>query len=496
MKNIFLFITFITLSLFSLNCSEQENVTPVHPVDKTNNGFESFAVAEIFAVNCAESGCHGGTDPQHALSLESWSGLVHGSYGRPLSDTSHHHKVVNPAHGDTPYGSGPVVPFNAEKSLLYNLLIGNVVDHTLAMPYSRPPLPQSQIDVIKTWINNGARNFNGEVPYSHSHNKVFVCAQGSDEIYVIDPDHKAVSAIIDVDFLSSANDQPHNVQIKNGFIYVTLITTGRLLKYEINSLNLIGSVDGLISPGMIMISPDGKKAYVSKSSTAQGDYNTIYVIDTESMTREEDISLTPGLPHAIALSSDGNTLYAANLTKDRISILNTVTGEYVEDIVLAPGSVSIHEPMHMYISPDDKYLYVNCRKSSKMLVIDTQTKSILSELMIHEHPMYSAISSDGSKIYVVSHHHPYITEVTKSGDSWAITNEFQSPAFHHLYGADLSADGRYLYVTCSNETDEFKARYQQHGQTRAALLCIYDTQTHEIVRIIDTGSFATGIVSR
>lgn len=497
MKNLFKFILLSLFAFFITACTDSENVIITTPVDNTNNGFESFAVAEIFAANCTESGCHGGNEPQHALSLESWKGLVHGSFGRAMSDSTHHHKITNPTHAATPYGGGAVVPFNAEKSLLYRLLTGNVENHDLAMPYGRQKLPQSQIDVIKAWINNGAKSFSGEVPYSHSDQKVYICAQGSDEVYVIDPDHKAVSGIIDVDFLKTSPDQPHNIQIKNGYIYVTLITTGRFLKYNMNTLALAGSVDGLEVPGMINISPDGKKAYVSKSSTATGEYNVIYVVDTETMTRENDIILPVfGLPHAIALSNDGSTLYAANLTKDRISIMSTTTGDHIDDVVLAAGTSVVHEPMHIYLSPDNNYLYINCRKSSKMLILDTQTKSVIQEIAIQNHPMQSAVSNDGNKIYAVSHHHPVITEITKSGNSWSVTNEFESAYFHHLYGADLSPDGRYLYVTCANDTDEFKPGYRKPGQTRSALLCIYDTQTREIVRILDTGSFATGIVAR
>lgn len=498
MKFLVHFFAILTLSLISPGCSEKEISAPVHPVDKFNNGFESFAVAEIFAVNCTESGCHGGTEPKHGLSLESWDGLVKGSHGRDMGDSSHHNKINSAASGISIYGGGVIIPFNAEKSLLYNLITGNVQDHSLAMPYGRLPITESQIDIIRTWINNGARSFSGEIPYRSSDAKIFLCAQGSDEVYVIDPSHKTVSSIIDVDFNSNAPDQPHNVQLKNGYLYVTLISTGRFLKYDVSTLNLIGSMDGLEAPGMISISPDGKRAYISKSSTAPGEYNAIYVVNAETMSRDVNLSLPVfGLPHALALSSSGNKLYVANMTKDRISILNPITGDAEDEILLSPGGSLIHEPMHMYLSPDDQFLYVNCRKSSKMLIIETQSKSIISELLIHDHPMQAAVSNDGNKIYVVSHHHPYITEITKTGaNNWIITKEFQSNSFHHLYGADLSPDGKYLYVTCSNSTNEFKARYQRHDQTRASLLCIYDTQSGELVKIIDTGSFATGIVSR
>jgi DNA-binding beta-propeller fold protein YncE len=133
-----------------------------------------------------------------------------------------------------------------------------------------------------------------------------------------------------------------------------------------------------------------------------------------------------------------------------------------------------------------------------MLIINLATKQILQELIIKEHPMQSAVSQDGSKIYTVSHHEPIITEITKNGESWSITREFTSEAFHHLYGADLSPDGKYLYVTCSNNDPghEFEPHYKIPGTLRASLVCVYDVTTNELIKIIDVGSFATGIAAR
>ena len=492
-NNINLFLMFFSALFFFYAC-EEETVIPL--VDDTNNGFQSREVAEIFMENCAQSGCHGNTDPHHELKLNSYSEMIKGSIGRPLG--THVLGMSKITHGDDPYGGSPIVPFNAEKSLIYNLLIGNVEDQSQRMPYLRDKLSQSQIDVIKDWINNGARDYNGNIPYSGGQ-KVFVCNQGSDEIYEIDANYQVVSRIVNVDYIAPT-DAPHNIQLRNGFYYVTLIATGRLLKIDAATNQLIGYVDGIDNAGMIQITNDGKTAFVSRSSTAPSIYNIIYAIDTETMTKKAEISLpVTGLPHAIWLSGDDKKLFVGNLTKDRISIVDVASLEVIEDdIVLSSGAEPVHEPMHLYVSPDDKYLYVNCRKSSLMLVISLSTKQILQELVIKEHPMQSAISEDGNKIYVVSHHEPLITEVTKNGDSWSITREFTSEAFHHLYGADLSADGKYLYVTCSNNDPDhqFEPHYKIPGTTRSSLVCIYDIALNEIVKIVDVGSFATGIAAR
>ena len=481
---------FFSAFIFFYAC-EEETVIPL--VDETNNGFQSREVAVIFMENCADAGCHGNTDPHHNLKLNSYSEMIKGSIGRTLDEHSMNMSKLN--HGDEPYGGSPIVPFNAEKSLLYNLITGNIEDQSQKMPSRTNSLNQSQIDVIKDWINNGARDYNGNVPYTGGQ-KVFSCNQGSDAIYEIDAEYQVVSRIVNVDFIAPT-DAPHNIQIRNGYYYVTLISSGRLLKIDASTNQVVGQVSGLENAGMIQITNDGKTAFVSRSSSAPSIYNIIYAIDTETMTVKAEISLpATGLPHAIGLTSDDSKLYVGNMTLDIISIIDVASLEWEDDIVLPNDKT--YEPMHLYVSPDDKYIYLNCRASSTMLVIKLSTKEILQELPIKEHPMQSAVTTDGNKIYTVSHHEPIITEITKNGESWSITREFTSAAFHHLYGADLSPDGKYLYVTCSNNDPDhqFEPHYKIPGTTRSSLVCIYDVAMNEIVKIVDVGSFATGIASR
>jgi len=486
-----LFLLLFT-ALFFFNACEDETVIPL--VDDTNNGFQSREVAEIFVNNCVDAGCHGNVDPHHNLKLTSYSEMIKGSIGRDF-EPHQHNANLKPSAEETVYGGSPIVPFNAEKSLLYNLIIGNIEDSTERMPYEKNSLSQSQIDVIKEWINNGARDYNGNVPYTGGE-KIFSCNQGSDEIYEIDAKYQVVSRIVNVDLIA-ATDQPHNVQIRNGYYYVTLISTGMFLKIDASSNQVVGQVTGIENAGMIQVTRDGKTAFVSRSSSAPSIYNIIYAIDTETMTVKAEISLpATGLPHAIWLNSNDSKLYIGNMTLDVISIIDVATLEWEDDIVLPNDKT--YEPMHLYVSPDDKYLYVNCRTSSSMLVIKLSTKEILQELPIQEHPMQSAVTSDGNNIYTVSHHEPIITEITKNGESWSITREFTNDAFHHLYGADLSPDGKYLYVTCSNNDPdhEFEPHYKIPGTTRSSLVCIYDIAMDKIVKIIDVGSFATGIAAR
>lgn len=491
-----LFSGLLIVFLFAAGCKEKVTEQPP-AVDENNNGFATYKVAEIFANNCAVDGCHKGPDAQHNLSMESYSQMMKGSIGRPFNDSTHTHTHKSGfADAVDVYGGEAVIPFHSEQSLLYNLITGNVVDSTMRMPYQKPPLSQQDIQTIKDWIDNGAKDVNGNVPFSGSENKVYSCNQGSDQVYIIDTDAKLVSGILNADFNATIVDAPHNVQVSNGFYYFTEVAGQKFIKVDAATNTIMGTAEGIEKAGMIQITSDGSKAFVSRSSTSAPIYNIIYSVNTADMTEHEiDLPVT-GVPHALALSHDDKTLYVANMSRDRISIVNAVNDEFIEDIVLQHEvPPPFYEPMHMYLSPDDRYLYVNCRTSSSILIVDTQTKAIVKEFPVPDHPMQGALSADGSKYYAVSHHEPYLSEITKTGNDWTI-QEYQIDAFQHAYGADLTPDGRYLYVGCSNDENEFQPYFQIPEKDRPSIMCVYDVQNHELVKVMDIGSYATGVAAR
>ena len=53
---------------------------------------------------------------------------------------------------------GPVVKPGDSLGSTLTILIEGRADTSIHMPYMRPPLPQKNIDTIKTWIAQGAKN--------------------------------------------------------------------------------------------------------------------------------------------------------------------------------------------------------------------------------------------------------------------------------------------------------------------------------------------------
>jgi hypothetical protein len=93
----------------------------------------------VFSVNCAVSGCHGGAGAQQGLRLD--PGFAYGN-------------LVNVASPRDP-NQIRVIPGDPNDSFIIHKLEGT---QTLGdrMPQGGPYLPQSTIDVVRQWIADGA----------------------------------------------------------------------------------------------------------------------------------------------------------------------------------------------------------------------------------------------------------------------------------------------------------------------------------------------------
>jgi YVTN family beta-propeller protein len=465
-------ITLISVFLLTIGCSEE---SPNVPPTNNTNGFQTEAVAKVFSDNCATSGCHVGSSLAGGLSISSLSELLKGSTDR--------------SGGTIPnYGGESIIPFRLDESLLYQILLGNV---TPAAPHDVVSLSQAETDTIKNWLMNGARDNNNILPFQNPSYRVYVCNQNSDKISVIDGDSKLVSAIIDVTQPSLQSANPHMVKEEGEYLYSTLIGAGKLLKIRKSDNEIVGEVSGITKAGMIQIHPNGMKAYVSRSSTSQPNFDQIVVVDIVTMQKIKDILLpAPGVPHGLAITPDGKKLFVGNLTLDRLSVIDAETDEYRDDIILTPQT----EPMQTTVSPDGKYLYVSSRGFAQILVYNTETDTLVTQVPVSGMPMHIAITSDGNKIYVGSMMMHNINVIEKNGNTWTKTKEITHPGFSMLHGCDISADDRYVYVSSRNTNDLFKPYFDVENEGPPGTIGIIDTQTDEVVKLFEIEEFGSGLV--
>jgi len=102
-------------------------------------------VQPILSSNCVFSGCHVGTSPQEGLTLS--SGQTFGN-------------VVNVASRQLPT-MNRVTPNQPDNSYLVHKVQGTHLDEGGSgerMPEGRTPLSQAEIDLIRAWIQAGAKS--------------------------------------------------------------------------------------------------------------------------------------------------------------------------------------------------------------------------------------------------------------------------------------------------------------------------------------------------
>lgn len=121
-KIIFYSISILLLIVFFIGCKHE-------PV-KNTYCFEK-EILPIVKTNCANAGCHDIYDSTAGYVLDSYSSII----------------------------KKGIVIGNAAASLLYKTMLSTATQHVAVNPY--PVLDTKSIEMISTWINEGALNFSG-----------------------------------------------------------------------------------------------------------------------------------------------------------------------------------------------------------------------------------------------------------------------------------------------------------------------------------------------
>lgn len=181
-------------------------------------------------------------------------------------------------------------------------------------------------------------------------------------------------------------------------------------------------------PRDIVISPDGKRAYVISRGT-----NFIFVIDLATNQVIAGIDLFtdirnpfgPG-PEALALTPDGSMLLVANQVDSSVVLINT-TSNAILTTLPAPNF-----PMDVAVSPDGRIAYVVGYGEDRVTVIDLATRKVLTSITLpgrDVRPYAVAFTPDGSQAYISTESeslfrinpatHKVVTRIYKPPTGWS-----------------------------------------------------------------------------
>ena len=346
-------------------------------------------IVDIFIASCATSGCHNNISAAAAggLSMESWDKLFEGSRG-----------------GST------VVPFSSTQSFLLFFINTDTslgISLSPTMPFGSEPLSPAQYLLVKEWIENGAPDCNGVLPFPDdpSRRKWYVANQGCDLVSVFDAESNQVMRYIDVGILDGFVEAPHMIRVSpdGKYWYVVFLASNPYMrKYSTLNDSLVADIEiGVADWNTFSISSDGKYGYAIGLGARQ-----VAIVDLELETLVETAFL-PKAIHGSHLNGAEDKLYITHQDESSLTWLSfTASGEIDEvdevDLIqgVAPSTSPPLWPHEVIFTPDGTKYLVSCQRTNEVRVLNAANDSLLAVIETGGYPSEFAISESRNLCFV------------------------------------------------------------------------------------------------
>jgi YVTN family beta-propeller protein len=181
------------------------------------------------------------------------------------------------------------------------------------------------------------------------------------------------------------------------------------------------------NPGSMVVSPDGKYLYVA----CYGD-RTVTVVDTADNQPIATIPCPAEGLYGAAISPDGRRLYLSDVSE--VLFVDTTTRQTTGSTTQLGG------PQGLAISADGQHLYAALAAANAAAVVDTASDHTTARIKVGEAPYNLALSPDESHLYVANSDNSL--SVIKTANH-QVTHTIAVDA---LYGVAVSPDGAHVYV--------------------------------------------------
>ncbi|MFQ6608539.1 MAG: YncE family protein [Fidelibacterota bacterium] len=333
--------------------------------------------------------------------------------------------------------------------------------------------------------------------------KVYVAYQSSDRVAVFNGETGEPIREVDVDITPNVADNPHYIVIDevHKVWFVTLISSGYVLKYDLLTDNLLDSVFVGNQPALMEIDPEGKYLYVSRFMPMMGIGTAstfVHRIDLETMDIDS-VNVGAASPHGIALNNDGSELWVASNQASHFFRIETerftesgyepVSYKIGSDVPDAIGiNDGIYEALELVISPDGEKLFMSCSDIgvNQIRVFSTTTGDSLGAYslgMMGMQPWHLITDPVGDYVYVACRMANDIAVINLGSDTGQITF-IEDDLMDTPHGIGVSSKGDRLFVTGSAMMSGSKS-----------YLHIIDTETNLVIEnvFLGEGVIATGL---
>ena len=354
---------------------------------------------------------------------------------------------------------------------------------------------------------------------------LYVANQGEASVAIIDMASQEVIETVDLTALGfSANASPHHViaEPDGSAWYVSLISENTVLKF--NAENELVDRASMEAPGLLSLHPTERTLFIAHSMMAVNPPQRIGIAPRDDLGALEQVEVFFDRPHAITVTPDGSFVYVGSLATNQ---LIGVDAESLRGDLLALDGPP-HVLVQLATSPDGQQVAGTGQLTGRLLLFDVGAEGQLTltdQVAVGAQPWHPTYSPDGSRIYVPNKQANTVSVVDT--EQRTVTHTIEHDAFAEPHGTALSADGRYLYVSNNHRRGEMDHMMQDMGtmggddgmhgdhgghdehsdhdsheghsesrDERPGTIAVIDTETLEVVRVIEVGVYPTGIGTR
>lgn len=257
-------------------------------------------------------------------------------------------------------------------------------------------------------------------------NKVYVTANGSDNVFVIDGATNTVIAEV------PAGHGPHGIAITpNGArAYVANVSSNSVTVIDTTTDTVVATVPVGFTPAGVAITPDGSRVYVANIGS-----HSVSVIETATNTVVTTVP-TGTEAFQIAITPDGADAYVAPYQQtytEPLTVIATATNTVSSVIPVSVDAIAI--------TPDGTRAY-GTTLNGTAIVIDTATQNVIATIPFGSRSLWVAITPDGSLALASDQNGNKISVINTSTNSVAA----DIPVVQLPNGLAIAPDGTRAYV--------------------------------------------------
>ena len=256
---------------------------------------------------------------------------------------------------------------------------------------------------------------------------VFTALRDDDAIGVIDTGDQRELARIRV------GDEPIQVLLDQAGdrLFVSNLSSNEIFVIDTATFQILDRIDTAFQPLDMALSPDGQTLYATNSGAG-----SLTRIDIASNSAR-NLTLSIGVPGPYGVAVTDDFVYATDIGSNRLLIIDA-SGTVVTRLSVP------EQPRSLALSPDLEELYLTSLGRNLLTVIDVAGNRIARSIPLPVSGTFAvAPSPDGSKIYLTAHVEGSLLILdTDSGSVLRTLSVGSNPR-----GLSFSPDGRRLYVT-------------------------------------------------